>query len=201
MFCKSQRLILNGLTTKCFILQARECTVLPSGYVTTGTTDARQPFGPLASYCTTWCAETSRLSTTRRYWEDGSFSGEESRQVWFDPEIRQPTDVNSPAFCLWIRSLTLLFVFCLSVCQQLIKWCLCLRPSDRPTLEQIFEHQWMRMEESPKAESGDITLHAISTESGKESLWRIRGRRVNGLWDLFALVPSLLVIRTLVYVA
>ncbi|KAI2648314.1 Serine/threonine-protein kinase pim-3 [Labeo rohita] len=56
------------------------------------------------------------------------------------------------------------------VCQQLIKWCLCLRPSDRPTLEQIFEHQWMRMEESPKAESGDITLHAISTESGKESL-------------------------------
>ncbi|XP_016425293.1 serine/threonine-protein kinase pim-3-like, partial [Sinocyclocheilus rhinocerous] len=56
------------------------------------------------------------------------------------------------------------------VCQQLIKWCLCLRPSDRPTLEQIFEHQWMRMEESPKAESGNITLHAISTESGKESL-------------------------------
>uniref|UniRef100_A0A8C1T0W8 Serine/threonine-protein kinase n=1 Tax=Cyprinus carpio TaxID=7962 RepID=A0A8C1T0W8_CYPCA len=56
------------------------------------------------------------------------------------------------------------------VCQQLIKWCLCLRPSDRPTLEQIFEHQWMLMEESPKAESGDITLHAISTESGKESL-------------------------------
>uniref|UniRef100_A0A9J7Z052 Serine/threonine-protein kinase n=1 Tax=Cyprinus carpio carpio TaxID=630221 RepID=A0A9J7Z052_CYPCA len=56
------------------------------------------------------------------------------------------------------------------VCQQLIKWCLCLRPSDRPTLEQIFEHQWIRMEESPKAESGNITLHSISTESGKESL-------------------------------
>ncbi|KAG1933253.1 serine/threonine-protein kinase pim-3 [Pimephales promelas] len=56
------------------------------------------------------------------------------------------------------------------VCQQLIKWCLCLRPSDRPTLEQIFEHQWMRTEESPKAESVDITLHSISTESGKEGL-------------------------------
>ncbi len=71
-----------------------------------------------------------------------------------------------------MRSLTFLtfFFLFLSVCQQLIKWCLCLRPSDRPTLEQIFEHQWMRMEESPKAESDDITLHSISTESGKESL-------------------------------
>lgn len=72
-----------------------------------------------------------------------------------------------------MKSLTLLlffFFFCPSVCQQLIKWCLCLRPSDRPTLEQIFEHQWMRTEESPKAENVDITLHSISTESGKESL-------------------------------
>lgn len=64
-------------------------------------------------------------------------------------------------------------------CQQLIKWCLCLRPSDRPTLEQIFNHPWMRASApGSKTDSCDITLHAItpdsssssSTSSSKESL-------------------------------
>ncbi|XP_029105666.1 serine/threonine-protein kinase pim-3 [Scleropages formosus] len=60
-------------------------------------------------------------------------------------------------------------------CQQLIKWCLCLRPSDRPTLEQIFNHPWMRTTEAVKAGGGDIQLQSIdaetsSTSSSKESL-------------------------------
>ncbi|MEQ2200306.1 Serine/threonine-protein kinase pim-3, partial [Xenoophorus captivus] len=66
-------------------------------------------------------------------------------------------------------------------CQQLIKWCLALRPSDRPTLEQICDHPWMRItEESPKSPeepvAGDIRLRTIntdsssSTSSSKESL-------------------------------
>ncbi|XP_020347909.1 serine/threonine-protein kinase pim-3-like [Oncorhynchus nerka] len=62
-------------------------------------------------------------------------------------------------------------------CQQLIKLCLCLRPSDRPTLEQIFDHPWMRVPiDDSKTEGCDITLHAItpdsssSTNSSKESL-------------------------------
>lgn len=71
-------------------------------------------------------------------------------------------------------------------CQQLIKWCLALRPSDRPTLEQICDHPWMRVtSESPKSPEEpaavDIRLRTIdtdsssSTNSSKESLWE-------GLW-------------------
>ncbi|MBN3284190.1 PIM3 kinase, partial [Polyodon spathula] len=62
-----------------------------------------------------------------------------------------------------------------SECQHLLKWCLSLRPSDRPTLEQIFDHQWMRKSETVKTEDCDIRLRTIDTEasstsSSKESL-------------------------------
>ncbi|KAL4624909.1 serine/threonine-protein kinase pim-3-like [Arapaima gigas] len=50
-------------------------------------------------------------------------------------------------------------------CQQLIKRCLSLRPSERPTLEQILEHPWM----CANAKEPDIRLRSIQPEaSGKE---------------------------------
>ncbi|KAJ3612471.1 hypothetical protein NHX12_020746 [Muraenolepis orangiensis] len=67
-------------------------------------------------------------------------------------------------------------------CQQLIKWCLAIRPSDRPVLEQICDHPWMRAPapstEAPIGPSGpvDICLRTLdtdcssSTSSSNESL-------------------------------
>ncbi|XP_030621778.1 serine/threonine-protein kinase pim-3 isoform X1 [Chanos chanos] len=56
-----------------------------------------------------------------------------------------------------------------SECQQLIRWCLSVRPSDRPTLEQIWEHEWMREPKDSKSQSGDVTLHVIGSESLSDS--------------------------------
>ncbi|KAM8795693.1 serine/threonine-protein kinase pim-1 [Eudromia elegans] len=51
-------------------------------------------------------------------------------------------------------------------CQHLIRWCLSLRPSERPSFEDILNHSWMQGVHLAQ-QTPEIRLHSLLQEAGK----------------------------------
>lgn len=139
-----------------------------SGSSTTGTTAGQQQFGLWGFCCMTWCVETSRLSKMKKLCVVKCSSGAGSRQV-------RVTHLCFYALCVFTLGNMVLvkerkcnygpIIHFPTECQQLIKWCLSLRPAERPSFEDIINHSWMQNTPAPSTDSTEIRLHSLSHEA------------------------------------
>lgn len=132
-----------------FVFQARECTVPLNGSGSIAIMAAQQPSGLWEFCCLTWFAEIFLLNKTIRSWKPKSASGEDFHMVSLSFELLNMKIwlllniilKNYFKFYYCIAYNILLFWF--SEVKDLIKKCLSIRPSDRPSLEDILSHPWL----------------------------------------------------------
>jgi proto-oncogene serine/threonine-protein kinase Pim-3 len=62
---------------------------------------------------------------------------------------------------------------CVTDARELVMLCLSLKPSDRPSLDAILSHPWMRRSDgvssSSDVDSSDVTMHATSRSDSELS--------------------------------
>ncbi|XP_009098873.4 LOW QUALITY PROTEIN: serine/threonine-protein kinase pim-1-like [Serinus canaria] len=60
-------------------------------------------------------------------------------------------------------------------CQHLIRWCLCMDPTDRPSLEDLFEHSWLQEPCLAQETAEWIPVHSRIQEPSKHQQHESRG--------------------------